>query len=122
MRHHSERYRRFRGWGSDFLIARVRSMGTAVLAILNLTIAAGGAAMASSQTLVGAGALSDVAFSGTTCVATDEVGGIFSSSNSSSTWTKRFAAADKLTGLSCASGSLCAGVDSSGDLVKFDPV
>jgi Zn-dependent metalloprotease len=90
--------------------------------LLSLTLAAGGAATASSQTLVGAGALSDVACSGTTCVASDESGGIFSSSDSGATWTKRFEAADKLTSLSCASASLCAGVDSSGDLVKFDPV
>jgi Zn-dependent metalloprotease len=90
--------------------------------LLNLTIAAGGGATVTSQTLVGAGALSDVACSGTTCAATDEAGGIFGSSNSGATWTKRFEAADKLTGLSCASASLCTGVDSSGDLVKFDPV
>jgi hypothetical protein len=83
---------------------------------------AGGAATATTQTVTGAGELTQVTCTGTTCVATDNQGGIFASSNGGSTWERRFGAADKLTSVSCASASLCAAVTNVGDVVKFDPL
>jgi hypothetical protein len=92
---------------------------------LNLTIAAGGGAAGSTQALAGAGELTGATCTGTTCVATAEQGGIFASTNSGSndsSWSRRFEAASKLRSVSCAPSSLCAGVDTSGDLVKLGPV
>ena len=90
--------------------------------VLNLTIAAGGGATVSTQTLTGAGVLSDVTCTGTTCVATDEQGGVFSSSNSGTSWSKPFDTKGKLTSVSCASASLCAEPTTGGDIAKLDPV
>jgi thermolysin len=90
--------------------------------VLKLTIAAGGGATVSTQTLAGAGELSDVTCTGTTCVATDEQGGVFTSSNSGTNWDEQFQARGKLTSVSCASSALCAGGTDGGDVIKFDPV
>ncbi|HEX6152993.1 MAG TPA: hypothetical protein VFZ19_05660, partial [Solirubrobacterales bacterium] len=90
--------------------------------VLNLTIAAGGGATVSTQTLAGAGELSDVTCTGTTCVATDEQGGVFTSSNSGTSWDEQFQARGKLTSVSCASSALCAGTTDGGDVIKFDPL
>ncbi len=91
--------------------------------LLKLAIAnPSGAATPSGQTLAGAGKLNEVTCTGTTCVAVDDEGAIFSSSNSGTSWEKRFDARGDLKGVSCASASLCAAVTSAGDVVKFDPV
>jgi hypothetical protein len=89
--------------------------------LLNLTIAAGGAATVTSQTLTGAGALSDVTCTGSTCVATDESGGVFGSSNGGVTWARPFDAKANLTSISCASEALCAEPTTTGDIAKLDP-
>jgi Zn-dependent metalloprotease len=89
--------------------------------LLNLTIAESGAATVSSQTLTGAGALSDVTCTGSTCVASDESGNVFSSTNSGATWTKPYEAKENLTSLACASEGLCAEPTTSGDIAKLDP-
>ncbi|TMK57371.1 MAG: hypothetical protein E6G51_06285 [Actinobacteria bacterium] len=90
--------------------------------LLKLTIAAGGGATVSSQTISGAGELSEVTCTGATCVATDNQGRIFASSNSGTSWTKRFEAGGKLMSVSCASASLCVATTNAGDLIKFDPL
>jgi Zn-dependent metalloprotease len=89
--------------------------------LLKLTIAESGAATVSSQTLSGAGALSDVTCTGATCIASDESGNVFSSTNSGTTWSKPYEAKENLTSVACASESLCAEPTTSGDIAKLDP-
>ena len=90
--------------------------------VRKLTIAQpAGTATSSKQAIEGAGELTDVTCTGTTCVAVDAAGAIFASENGGTTWAQRFDAQSKLTSVSCASGSLCAGVDTGGDLAMFNP-
>jgi hypothetical protein len=63
-----------------------------------------------------------VTSAGTTCVATDEQGGTFSSTNSGATWSEPFDTKGKLTSVSCASAALCAEPTTGGDIAKLDPV
>lgn len=89
--------------------------------VLNLTISGTGSATVSGQTVAEGEELNDVTCTGTTCAAVGAEGGIFASSNSGSTWTRRFNAAEPLMAVSCASSSLCAAVTNVGDVVTFDP-
>lgn len=90
--------------------------------VINLSIAEGGGATASSQAIAGAGELTDVNCVGATCVVVDDDGAVFASANSGSTWEERFQARGKLNGVSCASSALCAAGTDGGDVIKFDPL
>lgn len=89
--------------------------------VLNLSIAENGAASVSGQTVAEGEELADVTCTGTTCAAVGAEGGIFASSNSGSTWARRFNAAETLMAVSCASSSLCEAVTNAGDVLTFDP-
>jgi Zn-dependent metalloprotease len=89
--------------------------------VLNLTIAGGGEASVSKQTITGASELNTITCTGSTCVAGDGKGGIFTSYNTGSSWGKRYASGDKLNSVSCISAWLCGGVNVSGDVVTFNP-
>jgi Zn-dependent metalloprotease len=88
--------------------------------VLNLAIE-GGKATVKKQALAGAGELTEVTCNGADCVAVDDEGGVFASDNSGAGWTKRFATTGNATSVSCASPELCVSVDTSGDVVMFDP-
>jgi Zn-dependent metalloprotease len=90
--------------------------------VINLSIAEGGGATASTQAIAGAGELTDVNCVGATCVVVDDDGAVFASANSGSTWEERFQARGKLNGVSCASSALCAAGTDGGDVIKFDPL
>jgi len=91
--------------------------------VLKLTIAQpSGSATVKRVAPAGAGEFNDVTCVGATCVAVDYEGGIFASTDSGATWTRRFDARGNLRSVSCASTALCAGVTSAGDVVKFAPV
>ena len=47
---------------------------------------------------------------------------MFASGNGGESWSKQYALGDKLTGVSCASSSLCVTVDTTGHVTTFDPV
>jgi len=90
--------------------------------VLKLTIAQpAGTATVSKVTVTGAGELTSVTCTGATCVAVDASGGVFTSTNSGTSWEKRQEAGDKLKSASCASVWLCAGVNVAGDVVTFNP-
>lgn len=90
--------------------------------VIDLTIELpSGEATAEAQTIDGAGELGDITCRGETCVAVDKQGGVFTSADSGTNWSKRLATAGDATGVSCASESLCASVDTSGDVAMFDP-
>ncbi len=89
--------------------------------VLNLTIEAGGKAKVKKQALAGAGGLTELTCTGSSCVAVDDEGAIFVSKDSGATWAKRFATGGEPTSVSCASGKLCTSVDTSGDVAMFDP-
>jgi Zn-dependent metalloprotease len=90
--------------------------------VIKLSIAEGGGATASSQAIAGASELTDVNCVGATCVAVDDDGAVFASTDSGATWDERFQARGKLTSVSCASSALCAAGSDSGDVIKLDPV
>jgi len=90
--------------------------------ILKLTIAQpAGTATVSKVTPPGAGELTSVTCTGSTCVAVDASGGVFTSANGGTSWEKRQEAGDKLKSVSCASVWLCAAVNVAGDVVTFNP-
>ena len=89
--------------------------------VLNLTIGSMGSATTSKHDIDGLNSLVAVTCTGSTCVTVDNQGNVFVSTNSGETWTKRYALADKLTGVSCASVSLCAAVDTTGKVTAFNP-
>jgi Zn-dependent metalloprotease len=90
--------------------------------VLKLTIAQpAGTATVSKVALPGAGELTSVTCMGTTCVAVDASGGVFTSTNSGTSWAKRHEAGDKLKSVSCASATLCTTVNTSGDVAMFKP-
>lgn len=90
--------------------------------VISMSIAEGGGATASSQVVAGADELTDVNCVGATCVAVDDEGAVFASTDSGESWDERFQARGKLTGVSCASSALCAAGTDGGDVIKFDPV
>ncbi|HVD41476.1 MAG TPA: M4 family metallopeptidase [Solirubrobacterales bacterium] len=90
--------------------------------VLKLTIAQpAGTATVSKVVVPGAGELTSVTCTGATCVAVDALGGIFTSENSGTSWTRRHEAGEKLKSVSCASATLCASVNVSGDVAMFKP-
>jgi Zn-dependent metalloprotease len=89
--------------------------------VLKLAIEASGKATVTKQALEGAKELTAVTCTGSTCVAVDNEGSIFDSSNAGSSWTNPYGAGAKLTSVSCASVWLCAAVTSSGDIATFNP-
>jgi Zn-dependent metalloprotease len=89
--------------------------------VLNLTVAAGGEATVSKKTIEGGSELNTITCTGSTCVAGDGKGAIFTSYNTGSSWGKRYASGDKLNSVSCISAWLCGGVNVSGDVVTFNP-
>jgi len=90
--------------------------------VLKLTIAQpAGTATVAKVTPAGAGELTSVTCTGATCVAVDASGGVFTTTNSGTSWEKRQEAGDKLKSASCAYVWLCAGVNIGGDVVTFNP-
>ncbi len=89
--------------------------------VLNLAISSEGVATATKDDIDSTNDLTAIACTGSTCVAVDSVGNVFVSTNSGSSWSKVFAIGDKLTSVSCASGTLCVAGDSSGNLVTLEP-
>lgn len=89
--------------------------------VLDLAISSEGVATATKDDIDATNDLVAVACTGSTCVAVDSVGNVFASTNSGSSWSKVFAIGDKLTSVSCASGTLCAAGDSTGNLVTLEP-
>lgn len=89
--------------------------------VIKMSIAEGGGATPSSQVIAGADELTDVNCVGASCVAVDDEGAVFASTNSGGTWAERFQARGKLTSVSCASSELCAAMTDGGDVIKFKP-
>lgn len=89
--------------------------------VVNLKIEASGAATASRQDIDGATSLTAVACTGAVCAAVDQQGNVFVSVNSGETWSEEYHVSGALTGVSCASASLCAAVDTSGRVSAFNP-
>ncbi len=89
--------------------------------VLNLTIAAGGEASVKKTTLTEASELNVITCTGSTCVAGDSQGAIFTSYNSGSSWIKRYGSGEKLTSVSCISVWLCGAVNNAGEVVTFNP-
>jgi Zn-dependent metalloprotease len=114
--------------GATALVAVACSSTTSCVAldgtdeVLNLTIEhPSGKAKAERQALQGADNLTEVTCTGSSCVAVDDEGGVFASSNGGASWQKRLATAGNVTSVSCASTELCASVDTSGDVATFNP-
>ena len=90
--------------------------------VLNLTIAANGAATAVKHNIDGLYSLVAVECpTSVRCVTVDNQGNIFVSNNGGETWVKQYSLADKPTSVSCASSSLCATVDTTGHVTAFNP-
>ena len=89
--------------------------------VLKLTIAAGGAATVSKQKLEDATELTSVTCTGSTCVAIDQGGYAYTSTNGGTSWTKSHGLGSGVKSASCSSATLCAAVDSSGQAVAFIP-
>jgi hypothetical protein len=53
------------------------------------------------------------------CVAVDNVGNVFLSSNAGESWAKVLSLSDKLTSVACSSSSLCVAADTTGNLIAF---
>ena len=68
-----------------------------------------------------AGSLTAVSCVGATCAAAGAGGEVFASTDGGVDWTQRYGEGPPFTGVSCASGSLCAAVATSGDVTAFDP-
>lgn len=94
-------------------------------ALLNLTIDSEGNAEVKTQTVEGAADLTDVTCSGSTCVAVDDEGGIFTSATGGECWKehleKNLTVGANIESVSCASDELCSTVDAAGDIAMFDP-
>jgi hypothetical protein len=89
--------------------------------VLNLTVESSGAAKATKNHLDGTNALTAVTCSGASCEAVDNVGNVFESANSGSSWSKAYALSDNLTSVSCASTKLCVTADTTGHVTAFRP-
>ncbi len=90
--------------------------------VLDLTINGSGEATVSKEDLDGANDLTAITCVGTTCVAVDNQGNIFVSTNAGTSWSDEyFVFGIKLTGVSCASSSLCLAAGTSGSVTTFDP-
>lgn len=89
--------------------------------VLNLAVETSGAAKATKHDLDGTNNLTAVTCTGGTCVAVDNVGNVFVSSNSGETWSDAHQLSDKLTSVTCASTSLCITADTTGNVTSFNP-
>ncbi|MGA9875624.1 MAG: hypothetical protein WBQ21_07435 [Solirubrobacteraceae bacterium] len=89
--------------------------------ILNLAIESSGAATASKHDIDGSNSFSGVSCWASTCVAADSAGNVFVSENSGETWVKQYSLSEDLTSISCASASLCATVDTTGEVTALAP-
>jgi hypothetical protein len=89
--------------------------------VLALAIAADGGATVTRQPVAGAGRLVALSCTGLTCAAADADGALFGSTDGGVSWTMRFANGPELTGVSCASATLCTGVTRAGTVTAFDP-
>ncbi|HEX5307881.1 MAG TPA: RHS repeat-associated core domain-containing protein [Solirubrobacteraceae bacterium] len=89
--------------------------------VLNLSVGAGGEATATKQGIDPANSLTAVTCTSYTCVTVDNKGNVFVSTDSGKTWSEQLQVKHALTSVSCSSATLCAAVDSSGNLTAFDP-
>jgi streptogramin lyase len=89
--------------------------------VVDLTIESGGGAKASIHDIDGTTPLSGVSCAGSECIAADSAGHVFVSSSKGETWTQKFSFADKLTSLSCIGTSVCATVDTTGNVIGLHP-
>jgi hypothetical protein len=89
--------------------------------VLNLSISSEGVATVAKHDIDGSTSLTAITCASATCTAVDSAGNIFISTNKGESFTKSYAFADDLTGVSCASSSLCTAVDTTGKVISFDP-
>lgn len=89
--------------------------------VLKLAIAANGTASASTQDIDGTNRLNAVSCSGLACAAVDAKGSVLTSTDGGETWYGQYAPGGTLTGVSCASASLCVTVSSQGEATAFNP-
>ncbi len=89
--------------------------------VLNLNVESSGAAKVTKNHLDGTNALTAVTCSSASCVAVDNVGNLFESANSGTSWSKAYALSDSLTSVSCASTNLCVTADTTGHVTAFRP-
>ncbi len=90
--------------------------------VLNLTINGSGEASVSKKTIEGASELNAITCTGSTCVAGDQGGNyVFRSSNTGESWSKNHALGTGVKSVSCASATLCAAVNTSGEVAAFKP-
>jgi Zn-dependent metalloprotease len=89
--------------------------------VLNLTIAAGGEASVSKQKLEGASELTSVTCTGLICVAIDQGGYAYTSTNGGTSWKKSHGLGGGVRSVSCISATLCAAVNNGGEAVAFNP-
>jgi Zn-dependent metalloprotease len=90
--------------------------------VLNLTINGSGEASVSKKTIEGASELTAITCTGSTCVAGDQGGNyVFRSSNTGESWSKNHALGTGVKSVSCASATLCAAVNTSGEVAAFKP-
>lgn len=89
--------------------------------VVNLTIGTKGEATAVKHDIDGSNSLAAVTCTGTTCVAVDNQGNVFVSTNSGETWTNGYQVGTALKAVSCASASLCVAVDSAGNVTALNP-
>ncbi|HEX5307934.1 MAG TPA: SMP-30/gluconolactonase/LRE family protein [Solirubrobacteraceae bacterium] len=88
--------------------------------VLDLTLSESGAATVSKQNIDGANSLTAITCT-YRCVAVDDHGNVFVSRDGGRTWIEAYQLGGDLTGVSCASYSLCAVVDTTGHIVTFNP-
>jgi hypothetical protein len=90
--------------------------------VLNLTINGSGEASVSKKTIEGASELTAITCTGSTCVAGDQGGNyVFRSSNTGESWSRNHALGTGVKSVSCASTTLCAAVNTSGEVAAFKP-
>jgi hypothetical protein len=89
--------------------------------VLNLSISSEGVATATKHDIDGSTNLTAMICTESTCTAVDSNGKIFISTNKGESFTESYAFGDDLTGVSCASSSPCAAVDTTGKVISFDP-
>ncbi len=90
--------------------------------VLNLTIESSGAATVSKDDIDETNELTALTCVSSTCVAIDNQGNIFASTNAGESWSEQsLVIGNKLTSVSCASSSLCLAADMAGTVMTFDP-
>lgn len=89
--------------------------------VVNLAIAGGGAASTSRQNIDAANRLNAISCSGSTCATVDSKGNVFTSTDGGQVWSEHYSPGGDLTGVSCASGSLCVTVSAQGETTAFNP-